>query len=99
MSNLSDVLKYNGESFISFINKSTGTRYVFTVESSSITPRRMISTDINTGRNYHTVEVKFDADGNIITNEKQKPTGTKKESSSKVNESNTEPEAELEIER
>lgn len=60
------VVNGNDDILCSFINKNTGVRYVFSVASGNVLPLRMISTDINTGKNYSTIEFKRDANGNIV---------------------------------
>lgn len=60
------VVNGNDDILCSFINKNTGVRYVFSVDSGNVLPLRMISTDINTGKNYSTIEFKRDANGNIV---------------------------------
>ena len=47
------VVNGNDDILCSFINKNTGVRYVFSVDSGNVLPLRMISTDINTGKNRH----------------------------------------------
>ena len=68
------VVTTNDEIYCSFINKETGIRYVFKYDNDRMIPHRMISTDVNTGAIYNTIEFKRDAEGNIIeTIEKNKP--------------------------
>lgn len=55
-----------GGIFYSYINKKTGVQYIFSVENNKILPKRMTLTDIDTNTKYHTIELKRDANGNII---------------------------------